>query len=609
MASKSSINHEWLKEGRDIMSHRGPDDYGDWVSEDFCVGLGHRRLSIIDLSRAGHQPMFDYSENYIIVFNGEIYNFKELRCELQALGFNFRTNSDTEVILNGYIAWGDKVLGRLNGMFAFCIYDKDKKKLFLARDRAGEKPLFYQNKNGVFKFSSELKAILLNQYNYLNYDSFDCYLMMGYVPGSNSIIKDVNKLEPGHFIVFDVESQVLKIVKYWNIPEYNYENIDEEELLDSFEKLLSDSVQKQLMGDVPVGVLLSGGLDSSLITAMAARSSNKINTFTVRFPGYSKFDETNHARLISNYFNTNHVELDVNDLTTNLLPLLAKQYDEPIIDSSMIPTYLVSKLVKQYCTVALGGDGGDELFGGYNHYSRLLKLSNASRYIHPFIKNNISTFSEKALPVGFKGRNWLQGLNLNSQNGLPLIASYFDKSVRESLLNNKNLSYNSEKIRTKRIPLYSDLLQRATRYDFENYLPEDILVKVDRSSMLNSLELRAPFLDYRIIEFAFKMIPSNLKATSNNKKIFLKKFAKTILPGEFDFARKQGFSIPLSEWLKGGSWLNYFEEILLSDEQSLFNKTLVIKMLNGQKSGRSNSERLFGLVLFELWRKEYNIKF
>jgi asparagine synthase (glutamine-hydrolysing) len=214
--------------------------------------------------------------------------------------------------------------------------------------------------------------------------------MMGYVPGTNSIINDVNKLEPGHFIVFDVESQVLKIVKYWNIPEYNYENIDEEELLDSFEKLLSDSVQKQLIGDVPVGVLLSGGLDSSLITAMAARSSNKINTFTVRFPGYSKFDETNHARLISNYFNTNHVELDVNDLTTSLLPLLAKQYDEPIIDSSMIPTYLVSKLVKQYCTVALGGDGGDELFGGYNHHSRLLKLSNASRYIHPYIKNSLA---------------------------------------------------------------------------------------------------------------------------------------------------------------------------------------------------------------------------
>jgi asparagine synthase (glutamine-hydrolysing) len=257
----------------------------------------------------------------------------------------------------------------------------------------------------------------------------------------------------------------------------------------------------------------------------------------------------------------------------------------------------------------LGGDGGDELFGGYNHHSRLLKLSNTSRYIHPFIKNTISTFSERALPIGFKGRNWLQGLNLNSQNGLPLIASYFDKSVRERLLNNKSLSFNSEKIRTKRIPLHSDLLQRATRYDFENYLPEDILVKVDRASMLNSLELRAPFLDYRIIEFAFKMIPSNLKATSNNKKIFLKKFAKTILPGEFDFARKQGFSIPLSEWLKGGSWLNYFEEILLSDEQTLFNKTLIIKMLKGQKLGRSNSERLFGLVLFELWRKEYNIKF
>lgn len=610
IASKINVdNYSWLKGARDTMTHRGPDDAGEWWSDNHNIGLGHRRLSIIELSKAGHQPMLDFFNRYVITFNGEIYNFKELRSTLTNLGHNFNTYTDTEVILNGYIAWGPEVLSKLNGMFAFCIYDIEKNSLFIARDRAGEKPLFYSLVNNVFKFSSELKALLYKQTNYVNYDSFDCFLSMGFVPGNLSIVKGVNKLPPAHFLQFDLNSGELKIRRYWQIPEFNNQNIDEDELIFTLDELLNDAIKKQLVADVPIGVLLSGGLDSSIITAFAARSKKDLKTFTVRFPGYSQFDETKHARLISKHFNTNHIELDAADATIDILPLLAKQFDEPIIDSSMIPTYLVSNLIKSHCTVALGGDGGDELFGGYNHYSRLLMLKDKLKYIHPLIRKNAAILSEIFLPLGFKGRNWIQGLNIDFNTGLPLIATYFDKLTRKKLLNNNQLTLNAELIRQGRIPITQDILQRATRTDFENYLPEDILVKVDRASMLNSLEIRAPFLDYRIIEFAFSRVPTGLKANTSSKKIILKKLAKKILPNEFDFNRKQGFSIPLSEWLKGGPWLNYFEDILLSDNDTIFDKKLILQMINGQKNGRSNSERLFALVLFELWRKEYNIKF
>jgi asparagine synthase (glutamine-hydrolysing) len=601
----------WLSLGRDTMIHRGPDDFGEWWSLDNRVGLGHRRLSIIDRTKNGHQPMTNISKDNIIVFNGEIYNYKELRNNLITLGFEFKSTSDTEVILNGYLAWGNKIVNKLNGMFAFCIYDIKNNKIFIARDRAGEKPLFYYHKNRVLKFSSELKALLKdeNLEKKLSPDSLDCFLYMGFIPGDMSIIESVNKLPPAHFLEFNLENGSIEIIKYWNIPDFVNNDIDDQALLNELEFLLEDSVNKQLVADVPVGVLLSGGVDSSIITAMAARSSTKIKTFTIRFPGHSEYDETKHARLIANYFDTEHVELVASEATVDLLPLLAKQFDEPIIDSSMVPTYLVSKLIKNHCTVALGGDGGDELFGGYGHYSRLLNLQEKFGFAPKGIRSNISKIAENILPIGFKGRNWLQGLGVDLQNNLPLIASYFDKSIRNKIILNQNLPLSAESIRQCRIPITKDLLQRATRMDFENYLPEDILVKVDRASMINSLEVRAPFLDYRLIEFAFSKVPSRLKATKHDKKILLKYLAKKILPKEFDYSRKQGFSIPLSFWLNGGPWLKYFEEILLSSNDSFFDKKEVLKLINGQKDGRSNSERLFSLVLFELWRKEYKISF
>ena len=320
-------------------------------------------------------------------------------------------------------------------------------------------------------------------------------------------------------------------------------------------------------------------------------------------------DETEHARLIARHFGTRHTELMAEDATADLLPLLARQFDEPMVDSSMIPTLLVSQLVRQHCTVALGGDGGDELFGGYGHYSRLQwmqrKLGSIPRPLH----SGIALAAEKLLPVGVKGRNWLQGLGVDLDKGLPLIASCFDTTTRGRLLAARSGWHaQAEDVLRCRVPVHPDLLQRATRMDFANYLAEDILVKVDRASMLNSLELRAPLLDYRLIEFAFGKVPSHLKATAKDKKILLKRLTARVLPHEFDRQRKQGFSIPLGEWLKGGAFRALFNEVLRDPECS-FDAGTVDSLLRGQDRGRSNGERLFALVLFELWRREYGVTF
>jgi len=614
VASKTSIAHRArLAAGRDAMTHRGPDDVGEWWSGDGRVGLAHRRLSIIDLSSAGHQPMSDDSRALTIVFNGEIYNFTELRAELVAKGQVFRSHSDTEVILAAYRAWGTDCLSRLNGMFAVALYDEQCQTIFLARDRAGEKPLFYHHANGTLWFASELKGLMAAPAlpRRINPESLDCYLAMGYVPGERCILQGFNKLPPAHALRFDMRTGEVKVWRYWQLPELDSAavqgQVDEPSLLDQLETLLEDAVRRQLVADVPVGVLLSGGVDSSLVTAMAVRASTKVKTFTIRFPGHGKLDETKHARLIARHFDTEHVELEAQPTTVDLLPRLARQFDEPMVDSSMIPTFLVSQLVRQHCTVALGGDGGDELFGGYGHYGRLLWMQSRLGLIPWSLRQTVSLAAERLLPVGLKGRNWLQGLGVDLENGLPLIASYFDATTRRRLMaQHAGWRTSAESVLNGRVPQHPDLLQRATRMDFANYLAEDILVKVDRASMLNSLEVRAPLLDYRLIEFAFGKVPSCLKATTQEKKILLKRLTSRVLPPEFDRQRKQGFSIPLADWLKAGAFRELFHNVLL-DSQSVFDQRTVRGLLEGQDRGRNNGERLFALVLFELWRREYAV--
>lgn len=610
-ASRSPIVElAWLIAGRDAMHHRGPDGAGEWWSSDGCVGLGHRRLAIVDLSPAGHQPMQDASGELCIVFNGEIYNFPHLRNELAAKGYHFRSHSDTEVILAAYREWGTDCLSRLNGMFAFVLYDGRHRQLFMARDRVGEKPLFYSLLNGTLSFASELKGLMANPAlpRRVDAEALDCYLAMGYVPGERCMLQGVNKLPPAHALLFDLNSGQTRLWRYWQLPALTSHQPDEAALLVELEALLEDAVRRQLVADVPVGVLLSGGVDSSLITAMAVRAVPKVKTFTMRFPGHGQYDETEHARLIARHFGTEHVEIDSAEATVDMLPMLARQFDEPMVDSSMVPTYLVTKLIRKHCTVALGGDGGDELFGGYPHYNRLLWMQQRLGKIPRWLRAPVAGIAAGLLPVGFKGRNWVQGLGVDLQHGLPLIGSFFDRATRRALMQQgSSWPLVAETIREGLIPQTSDLLQRATRMDFGNYLPEDILVKVDRASMLNSLELRAPLLDFRLIEFAYGKVPSHMKATATNRKVLLKELTARILPPEFDQHRKQGFSIPLSSWLRAGPWQDFFRDTLLGSSSTFFNREVLVRLLDGQEKGRSNGERLFALVLFELWKLEYKV--
>jgi asparagine synthase (glutamine-hydrolysing) len=437
-------------------------------------------------------------------------------------------------------------------------------------------------------------------------------LTLGYIPGGNCILEGFNKLPPAHVLEFDLLAGTAKIRQYWCLPQINLNtsisDLDEVALLDELEGLLESSVREQLVADVTVGILLSGGVDSSLVTAMAARSSNKVQTFTIGFPGHSNHNEINHARLISKFFGTTHTELTIEQNSIDVLPLLARQFDEPVADSSMIPTFLVSQLVKSHCKVVLGGDGGDELFGGYNHYSRIVWLQKYLKWVPQHLTRTLSYLAECILPIGFRGRNWVQNMEVDLRFDVPLVGTFFNSNYIDYLLPQLHTKFgilkHGFKVREQEIGM--DLIQRATRSDFRNYLVEDILVKVDRASMLNSLEVRSPLLDCRLIEFAFGKVPSRLKANNNQKKILLKRLTSKVLPPDFDKNRKQGFSVPLASWLKAGSYRELFQDTLLSPN-SIFDKKIIEKLLKYQDMGCNNSERLFSLVLFELWRNEYGV--
>jgi asparagine synthase (glutamine-hydrolysing) len=608
------VAREVLETMRDTMFHRGPDDAGTWWSADGCVGLGHRRLSIIDLTPGGHQPMCDATGECWITFNGEIYNYRELRESLEQAGYHFHTSSDTEVLLAAYNAWGTDCLQRLQGMFAFGLWDGRRRELFLARDRVGEKPLFFQEDGGRLLFASELKALMAYPGFPRRVDptALHYYLAFGYVPGGLCILRGVRKLPAAHAMVYQLDAGTSREWAYWELPATNdARGRSEEDLLDELEVLLRDSVRRQMMSDVPLGILLSGGTDSSLVTAVAAQAASRtINTFTVTFPGYGGYDEAPHARLVAERFATHHVEIEADAVAPDILYDMAVQYDQPIADYSMIPMHLLSRLVRRHVTVALGGDGGDELFGGYLQHRWIGQCAAVSSSLPPVAADPLYWLADHLMPTGLRGRNLVLAMLDSSARSVAQFNTMFSPRQRLKIcaLDWPGDTATPQTFRMALADPFSTPLLKLTALDFRTYLTDNVLVKTDRASMLNSLECRAPWLDHRLVEFAFGAVPDRAKVSRQQGKILLARLARRLLPPEFNITRKQGFTPPLREWLKDGDWAKFLRDVLHDADPRFFRQGALRGLLREQGRGLDNTTRLFGLAIFELWRRHYHIE-
>lgn len=605
----SHISPAHFEVARDKLKHRGPDDAGSWLSGDGRVSLGHRRLSVIDLSPAGHQPMLSEDGRYAIVFNGEIYNFRALRTELQQQGFQFQSDSDTEVMLVAYRAWGESCLDRFNGMFAFVIYDRGDAGtapgLFFARDRAGKKPFYYFYDGLEFEFASELKA--LSHKGEISLTALNYYLALGYIPHEHCFVEGVKKLPPAHAARLNLNTFELNVWQYWQLPENRPDmEASGEMLADEAQVLLSDAVALRMVSDVPLGVLLSGGLDSSLIAAIAARQSpTPIKTFTLSLPG-SKLDEAAYAQCVADHLSTDHHVLELTTPSLDDLEAIAPLIDEPLADSSLIPSYLISKLTREHVTVVLGGDGGDELFGGYSDYPLALSTQQRLGWVPRPILRWIS-YLAGWLPAGVKGRNRLASLRGGALEQQIWGSPYFDIALRKRLFNQDQLQELGDKIEEPEQSLLrlfdtgQDAVDCMTRAHFGSILPDDFLVKVDRASMANSLEARTPLLDYRLVEFAFSKIPSTWKVHGGETRRVEQILAKRLLPPQLDTKRKQGFSIPLDDWLRADNcqllrkYMPYLPSCINRDE--------IERLIAGLFRGRTNGARLYALLVLGIAMK------
>jgi asparagine synthase (glutamine-hydrolysing) len=608
LSSRAAIDAPTLSRMRDTLTHRGPDGQGQWISGDGDVGLGHRRLAIVDLTEGGHQPMFSPDERYVVSYNGEIYNHFELREELQAKGWMFRSTSDTEVLLAAWQQWGEAALDRFAGMFAFAIWDRQARRLFAARDRAGEKPFFYRHADRTFAFASELKALFAHPAMPRRADAyaFDHFLAYGYVPREQCLVAGYAKLPAGHKLRYDLDDDRLEVEPYWTLPKYDRKTpCSFDELVEQFEPLLETSVRRQMLADVPVGILLSGGLDSSLVAETASRVASNVTTFTIGFPGHEGFDESPIAKRLSEELGTEHIELMAEPDTIDLLPRLAAQYDEPIADSSMIPTHLVSRLVRTRATVALGGDGGDELFGGYPQYSWVWRIAGARRAgLH---RLRLDRLAARSLPYKLAGRKMALRL-LDPADAAVTVSRVAEPGQRQALmpLAHRPPYRAAEQFRTSLVSRWKDPSERTMALDFLTYMCDDILVKVDRASMLTSLEVRAPLLDPAIIEFAFGQLAPEQRATAGARKLLLRHVARKRLPAWFDSQRKQGFSIPLAAWLKG-PWASLLEDLAESSGDGLLDPAEVRKFLRAGATADRLAHQIFQLAMLELWRRHYNV--
>ena len=605
------------------LEHRGPDGFGTFIqnTSEYKIGLGHRRLSILELSELGKQPM-NWNE-FTIVFNGEIYNFAEIKTELEKLGHSFRAESDTEMILHAYGEWGTKCLDRFIGMFSFVIYDSKKEEVFIARDRAGVKPLFVYQKNGLFLFASELKSFHKhsNFEKKINTSAVHAYLQYGSVPTPHCIFEHCSKLQPGHYILSSLSDFNSNPVQYWNV--YDYYNkpklaISPQEAILETERLLKSACEYRMVSDVPVGVFLSGGYDSTCVTSLLQEDHTEaLRTFTISVPDIG-LNEAPYAREIAARLHTNHTETECTAQDAiDLIAQLPFFYDEPFADSSAIPTTLVSKIAKQNVTVALSADGGDEVFAGYNRYEMILKYSEKLNKIPGFARKSIAgvmnLVSADSIPVLKHKYNFAQRyektksiLRNTSDQNIMLSLSHLFTEDQINQLSTQSFRKLQTYFDSTELKNYSPLAF-AQAMDYQTYLLDDILQKVDRASMSVSLESREPLLDHRLIEYVAQL-PDELKFREGSKKWLLKEIVHQYIPKSVMDRPKMGFAIPIESWLKNE--LRDLLETYLSEtkitETGLFNWNEIEKLKENFLAGRKEfGVKIWYLISYLMWYERW----
>lgn len=615
------------------MSHRGPDAQGIWLDAPRGLVLTHRRLSILDLSEAGSQPMQSHCGRSVMVYNGECYNFGELRDQLIAEGCTFRGGSDTEVILEGCARWGSRqTLERLNGMFAIALWDKQTGELVLARDRLGIKPLYYGWIGGGFWFGSELKALrALKQFQpELNLESLGSFFKYGYIPAPHSIFKGIFKLPAAHFLRLKSASEKANPECYWPlVRDFGQDGShtfkgSEADAQENLHQLLRKSVRDQMISDVPLGAFLSGGIDSSTVVAlMQAQSSRPVKTFTIGFEE-SGFNEAEPARQVAQYLKTDHTDVVLSAGEAQaIVPLLGEMFDEPFADASQIPTYAVSRLARKHVTVSLSGDGGDELFAGYRHYSicagRLSRLGKVPSLARQLVSTGARAISE---------RNWDRVLNLIPSGDTREALSGFkikkygsllgndDAMVQYDLMNSRwfapqnvvrGLTMRAGDGTERKNGGHLDLIELMAVADLNQYLPEDILTKVDRASMAVSLESRVPLLDHDVVAFALSL-PLSYKRSNGTGKIVLRNVLEKYVPRELIERPKQGFSVPISKWIRGPlrDWAeSLFESVRMRHCEILDMDAIDYKWRDHIHGRRDCSELLWPVLMFESWAQKW----
>jgi len=593
--------------------HRGPDDEGTYTSGP--VGLGMRRLSIIDLS-GGHQPIHNEDKTVWLVFNGEIYNFPELRRELEARGHRFYTNTDTEMIVHLYEEMGANCVKKLRGMFAIALYDERKRSLLLARDRLGKKPLHYALHQGRLFFGSEIKTILAvaPELADVDHEGLLQYFYFGYIPDPYTAFSQIRKLPPGHLMEY--ANGKIEIRQYWDVPKYGtHPTMSEEECLQELERRLEEAVRIRLISDVPLGALLSGGVDSSIVVALMARvSSGPVKTFSIGFRA-EQFNEAEYARLVAERFGTQHHELILDPNLEETLVYLSGMLEEPFGDSSMLPTYYVSRIAREQVTVALSGDGGDELFAGYDRYLVAMerrKFDHVPRWLGQLYREQL----HQHIPAGMYGKNLAWNASLSPRDRYIDGVSYFPALHREKSLFSREFIESAKSFPDplKQWQEYydeapaSDALSRLMYLDVKTYLTGDILTKVDRMSMATSLEVRVPMLDHEFVEWVASL-PVDWKFRTGIRKYILKKLAERLgIPSPLLHRRKQGFQLPLVDWMRS-EMKDQFLRVLLEPrtlQRGYFKPEAVRALVEEHARGRRNrSGMLWRMLVLELWHRNF----